>query len=80
MQHSNAEVESLGSFSYVSFLVSVQSILLSYCSVSRMTVQLPLSADTMTSDVSDLICLWTVASSGCKLLAVGLALANTPTI
>ncbi len=43
-------------------------------------MQLPLSAGKMTSDVSDFICLRAFISSGFKLLAGGLAFANTPTM
>ena len=80
MQRSSAEVGSFGSFSYVSLSLSMLRILLSYWVLSRTTVQLPLSAGKMASDVSDFICLRVFVSSGFKLLAGGLAFANTPTI
>ena len=80
MRRSNVEVGSFGSFSYVSSSLSKLSILLSYWTLSRTTVQLPLSAGTMASDMSDFICLRAFVSSGFKLLAGGLAFANTPTM
>ena len=41
---------------------------MSYCALSKMTVDLPLSAGTMASDVSDCICLRAFNSSGFRLL------------
>ena len=50
MQRSNVEVGSFGSFSYVSSSLTMLSIFLSYWTLSRTTVQLPLSAGTMAID------------------------------
>ena len=69
MRRSNVEVGSFGNFSYVSSSLSMLSILLSYWTLSRTTVQLPLSAGTMASNMYNFICLRAFISSGFMLLA-----------